>query len=328
MAKVVLGIGAPQSPVLSIPPEHWGEFAERDKPKILYRPNGTQVTYAQLEEEAGDRFKGIVSTQSFIKISAAAQKAVQRIKDEVAKARPDLLVVIADDQLELFEENNMPLLSIYRGAELFRKPEALPASTPQWLQGLREATTIDPARHYPGAPDFANELIERLVAREFDVAAASEPTSPGKGIGHASSFVANRFVGEKRIPIVPLMVNVRWHPHVPSTARCYRLGQALRAAIEDSPRDLRVAILAVGGMSHLLSNETLDRQVLAAMQAGDVATLINLPKESLLGGSGQIKHWIVLAGALGEMKNQWVEYWPGYRTLGGTGTGLGFAAWS
>jgi hypothetical protein len=80
-------------------------------------------------------------------------------------------------------------------------------------------------------------------------------------------------------------------------------------------------------MSHLLSNELLDRQVLAAMLAGDAATLINLPNGSLRGGSGQIKHWIVLAGAVEKMKNQWAEYWPGYRTLGGTGTGLAFAAW-
>src|SRR5690348_7463581 len=103
MAKLVLGIGAPQSPVLSIPPEHWGEFAERDKPKALYRPDGTQVTYAQLEAEAGDRFKDVVSTSNFIRISAAAQNAVERIKADAAKARPDVLVVISDDQIELFE---------------------------------------------------------------------------------------------------------------------------------------------------------------------------------------------------------------------------------
>jgi hypothetical protein len=35
----------------------------------------------------------------------------------------------------------------------------------------------------------------------------------------------------------------------PSTRRCYKLGQALRRAIESYPEDLKVAIVAIGGLS-------------------------------------------------------------------------------
>ena len=42
---------------------------------------------------------------------------------------------------------------------------------------------------------------------------------------------------------------------VPSARRCYRLGQALRRAIESYPEDLRVAIVATGGLSHQVHGE-------------------------------------------------------------------------
>ena len=41
------------------------------------------------------------------------------------------------------------------------------------------------------------------------------------------------------------------HP-VPSGARCFALGQAIRKAIESYPEDLNVHIWGTGGMSHQL----------------------------------------------------------------------------
>ena len=41
----------------------------------------------------------------------------------------------------------------------------------------------------------------------------------------------------------------------PSARRCYRLGQALRRAIESYPEDLRVVIIATGGLSHQVHGE-------------------------------------------------------------------------
>jgi len=44
------------------------------------------------------------------------------------------------------------------------------------------------------------------------------------------------------------------HP-VPSALRCYKLGQALRKAVESYSEDLKVVILGTGGMSHQLQGE-------------------------------------------------------------------------
>jgi gallate dioxygenase len=54
--------------------------------------------------------------------------------------------------------------------------------------------------------------------------------------------------------LVPLQMGVLQLP-VPSARRFYKLGQALRRAIESYPEDLKVAILATGGLSHQVHGE-------------------------------------------------------------------------
>ena len=53
---------------------------------------------------------------------------------------------------------------------------------------------------------------------------------------------------------MPLQVGVLQFP-IPSARRCCKLGQALRRAIESYPEDLKVAIVATGGLSHQVHGE-------------------------------------------------------------------------
>ncbi len=54
--------------------------------------------------------------------------------------------------------------------------------------------------------------------------------------------------------VIPLQIGVLQFP-VPSARRCYKLGQALRRAIESFPEDINVAIVATGGLSHQVHGE-------------------------------------------------------------------------
>ncbi len=54
--------------------------------------------------------------------------------------------------------------------------------------------------------------------------------------------------------MIPLQIGVLQFP-VPSAKRCYKLGQALRRAIESYPEDIDVAIVATGGLSHQVHGE-------------------------------------------------------------------------
>ena len=54
--------------------------------------------------------------------------------------------------------------------------------------------------------------------------------------------------------VVPLQVGVLQFP-IPTARRCYRIGQALRRAIESYPEDIRVVVMSTGGLSHQVHGE-------------------------------------------------------------------------
>jgi 3-O-methylgallate 3,4-dioxygenase len=107
-----------------------------------------------------------------------------------------------------------------------------------------------------------------------------------------------------------------------------RLGTALKALIEGFPGDLRIGLLASGGLSHFVVEEAMDRAIIDALRRKDLEFLARLDPRRLQAGSSEIRNWIVVAAAATDLELTWVSYTPGYRTLALTGTGLAFARWS
>jgi hypothetical protein len=97
--------------------------------------------------------------------------------------------------------------------------------------------------------------------------------------------------------------------------------------VQSFPEDLRVGILASGGLSHFLVNEDLDNQVVEALRKKDYEALKSLPLRKLLSGSSEIRNWIATAAAADGLKLDWITYVPGYRSRAMTGVGLCFAHW-
>lgn len=54
--------------------------------------------------------------------------------------------------------------------------------------------------------------------------------------------------------VVPIAINVLQYP-LPTAKRCYRLGQAVRRAVESYPLDLRIVVVGTGGLSHQIHGE-------------------------------------------------------------------------
>jgi hypothetical protein len=130
------------------------------------------------------------------------------------------------------------------------------------------------------------------------------------------------------VPVVPIFLNTYYPPNQPSPRRCYKLGQALREAVETYPEKRRIGVVASGGLSHFTVDEALDGELIRALREKDAMALQNLPRGQLNSGSSEIRNWICAAGALEHLDLNWVNYYPGYRTPAGTGTGLCFASWS
>lgn len=330
MAKIILGIGTSHSPLLALDGERWSERAADDfRNQRLNTSDGRWLSYDQLVAEVGGRYADNATPKHFVAMAEACQKALDRLADDLAAAAPDVVVIVGDDQAELYSPGNMPAIALYYGEEIVTHPRLANAESPPWLATVMKGYAMDDAHVFPGAPRFAYALVERLMEENIDLAVASKVDDPKKaGFGHAYGFVIERLFRGARIPVVPVLLNTYYPPNVPSPARCHDFGRALRKAIEAVPDDLRVAVVASGGLSHFVVDEELDRGILEALRTGDAAPLRSLPVGALNSGSSEIRNWIMAAGALEGLTNRWIEYQPLRRTPAGTGIGVAFTVWS
>jgi 3-O-methylgallate 3,4-dioxygenase len=102
----------------------------------------------------------------------------------------------------------------------------------------------------------------------------------------------------------------------------------IRDAIESFPEDARVAVIASGGLSHHVVDESLDEIILAALAAQDLDALRALPAERLKGGSSELRNWIAMAPSIRGLTGKMCAYQAAYRNAAGIGGGMGFAAWT
>lgn len=344
MAKLVLGIGISHSTMVTLDDSLWGEWAAQDEAlAILFDSEGQPVTYAQLAARAGDRYAHQATPDHWKEQYAAVCRAVDRLATALVTAQLDVLLIVGDDQLELFSFATMPALALFYGDQIVSglwgsrfatyqrqgRPPSTPLS-PQLLHAVAAGYAMDTRRSLTCAPAFARTLLASLTEQGFDVAGLGElpSTDETSGLGHAYGAIVTQLLRSQPLPIVPIFINTYFPPNQPTPSRCYDLGLALQHAIASSPSDLRVGLVASGGLSHFVTDEHLDRQVLAAVRDGSEAQLRALPRHLLNAGSSEIRNWIAVAAACRHLQVLWDEYIPVYRTPAGTGCGLGFACWS
>jgi protocatechuate 4,5-dioxygenase beta chain len=157
-----------------------------------------------------------------------------------------------------------------------------------------------------GDADFSIHLCESLVADEFDLTVCQE-----MGVEHGFLVPMNLCFPhtEQGWPVaaVPLQVNVIQHP-LPTGRRCFKLGQALRRAVESYEKDLRVVVLGTGGMSHQLQgrrfgymNAEFDQRFLDELESNP-EKLADMSHHELMEQAGaeavELIMWLVMRGAL------------------------------
>jgi len=330
MAKIVYGAGVSHSPMLTLDPSEWEHRSQADfSNQHLNTSDGRFLTYPQLEAEVGAIHAEVAKFEVYREKAEGCQVALDRIAKDLADAAPDVVLIIGDDQRELFTEANQPSLAIFHGDTIsmttatYGRPGA-----PDWIKAVAVGYAMDQCYGFPGAPGLALEVIQGLMDRGFDVGSVARVSAPEKaGFGHAYGFIIRRLFGGRNIPVLPVLLNTYYEPNVPSAARCYDLGCALRDILEGSASDFRVAVVASGGLSHFIVDETLDRRILDALAKNDGDVLRSIPRGALNSGSSEILNWVTVAGAMRGRTPDWMEYFPVYRTPAGTGVGVAFAAW-
>ncbi|WP_455923377.1 gallate dioxygenase [Pseudomonas putida] len=156
-----------------------------------------------------------------------------------------------------------------------------------------------------GHAELSRHIGRSLMADEFDMSFFRDKPVDHGLFSPMSALMP--FDTEWPVQVVPLHVGVLQFP-IPSAKRCYKLGQALRRAIESFPEDIKVAVVATGGVSHQVhgercgfNNPEWDAQFLDLLvNDPQQLTEITLAEYAELGGmeGSEVITWLIMRGAL------------------------------
>lgn len=289
-------------------PETWDTRRERSKANVAKKAGrpaqDTPQAQAETLEDNRRRY-------------APVRDAHGKIRERLAASNADAVLLIGDDQSENFTADNMPQLLVYTGDDYVaddwdRKHSARIANEPQ----------------------IARKLVAGSLEEGFDVSWSSR-FKDDKLLSHAHTEPILYLVRDSGIPVIPLFVNAV-HPPAPSAARCYAFGQALARVI--SKMNKRIVLCASGGLSHFSPSHPwahhvgsryvgdisveFDRRIVDWMRAGEGEKLARFTAEELIeNGEAELRQWIVMLGALGAAKPEFLVYAPLYRSIMGMGVG-------
>jgi 3-O-methylgallate 3,4-dioxygenase len=329
MASIVGGFGSSHSIMLMARLEDWPHFAEVDKvrAKNYFDKAGNPTNYEALLAMAPKGLDEVLRPEATRARYERCQMGLAKLRDAIGRIAPDIIVIIGDDQKEMLQEDNLPAFLVYWGKEIVNRPTTR-VEPWDWYAEARRRYYEPVAKAFPVASDMGEYLVGALMGANFDVAQSTrQPEHVGEGEGHAFAFPREVLMPNKSVPVVPVCINAYYPPNQPSAQRCYDFGNALARAIKSWPKSARVAFVATGGLSHFCLDEEFDRNLIAAMQHKDQKAIASVPPAKLKSGSGEIRNWIALAGAMEALNLEWSDYVPCYRSRAGTGTGIAFAIW-
>ena len=113
MAELRMGIAMSHGPMVVSEVPTWLKIAQLDQySSLLVDTTGKPVSYEELEQAAGDRHAEVVYEERFDTQRKLVRTSLARLREEVREAGIDLLLVIGDDQRELFDDDYLPALAV------------------------------------------------------------------------------------------------------------------------------------------------------------------------------------------------------------------------
>jgi len=279
-------------------------FAASHAPNILLEPGREWEDFMDLHYSMapqGAASRPTLEQQKKLRSDAEAAFAV--LRSDLEQARPDVLIVVANDQFVNFFWNNIPTFFVTIGDEV-------------------KGSFTRHAFRYPNHKELGQAIVRAGMEKGIDF-------SYGERIElqHTQTVPLYFLLPEPKIPILPIYVNT-WVDPAPSPRRCYQVGELIRGVADG--RKERVAILATGGLSHFPGSprigeidEKFDHQLLQAMREGKGRSLVDYSVQDLLqAGDTEFLNWMVVIGAVGDAKASYTAYMPDW-----VATGWGFASW-
>jgi aromatic ring-opening dioxygenase catalytic subunit (LigB family) len=261
---------------------------------------------------------GPMIAREWERLTADTRSRVEAGFDQVGArlkaARPDVLIIVAPDHWVNFFLNNLPSFCIGVGAQHDGPPEP-------FLKPLFKHTFLE------GHPGLSRHILDTALVHGCDPSLSHRLT-----LDHGFCLPLWRMGIDPIPPIVPIVVNEIEAP-MPTMKRCVEWGRLLRRAIESYPEQLRVAILASGGLSHYIGepgmgeiDEAFDRTCISVFEDGDedrIATTLEEAVRNTGNGGDEVRNWVIAHAAAGADGFELLAYEP----LEEVYVGCAFAQW-
>ena len=212
------------------------------------------------------------------------------LREWIAGVSPDVCIVVYNDHANAFSLEIIPTFAL---------------GTAERFAIADEGFGRRPVPEVIGHPELAWHLRESLILDEFDMTLVQEME-----VDHGLTVPLSVAFGQPAAwpcKVIPLAVNVVQYPP-PTGNRCYRLGQAIRRAIDSYPGDERVVVFGTGGLSHQLQAQRAGL-INAEWDAHFLDTLVHDPEAATrithleylreAGSEGiELVMWLIMRGAM------------------------------
>jgi len=329
----ILGIGTTHSPPLSLPEAAAVAYVHQ----ALNAPNADPGYKARaswpkgmLDEMGAD--EGASASKAHRARMVENFRKQRRMLDEF---RPDFVMIFGDDQYENFKEDIIPPLCVYG---LDDELEAKPWTRKRYVENGNawseaQGWIFKVKGHREGAKYVTSELIRRgvcmpyayklkeallphaflntLLYLDYDRAGFPYPVIPFHVNCYGSEVLKTKG-GHRAHLFQTLEQQGLPDPPGPSAAMCMDVGAILAKSLAASP--YRVALIASSSWSHaalssntkrMIPDHEADRRMLEAFKSGDYGYWRRQTTEQLVAaGQHEIYNWMLLAGAMDELKRK------------------------
>jgi 2,3-dihydroxyphenylpropionate 1,2-dioxygenase len=279
-------------------------LAASHAPNILLEPGAEWQDFMNLHYSMapqGSATRPTVDQQK--KLRKDAEESFAALRADMEAARPDVLIVVANDQFVNFFWNNVPTFFVTVADE---------------VKGQFTRHNF----HYRNHKELGRAIVRRGMQQGIDFSFGEHIE-----LQHTQVVPLYFLLREPKIPILPIYVNT-WVDPAPSPRRCYQVGELIREVADQSNE--RIAILATGGLSHFPGSPRIgeidtrfDHKLLQLMREGKGRNLADYSVEELLqAGDSEFLNWMVVIGTVGDAKAAYTSYMPDF-----VATGWGFVSW-
>ena len=224
---------------------------------------------------------------------AGYEPSKQWMKDN----QPDVIFLVFNDHATAFSLDMIPTFAIGTAASYQPADEG-------W--GPRPVPVVQ------GHPELAAHIAQSVIQDDFDLTIVNK-----MDVDHGLTVPLSLMFGQPDpadfhwpCPVIPFAVNVVQYPP-PSGMRCFKLGQAIRKAIESYDEPLKVQIWGTGGMSHQLQgpragliNKVFDNAFLDRLIANPEgqARVPHIDYVREAGSEGiELVMWLIARGAMADV---------------------------